>query len=301
MEKDYLLKKWLNDELNAEETRLFKAEEDFDLHKRIVDEATRFKASPYSKMRDFEALEQKLPAKSTGGVQWKSMVLRIAAILVIGIGLYVTLFSNKDTTIETLAAEKTTLELPDSSEVRLNASSMISFNEKNWNKKRALSLRGEAYFKVAKGAIFDVTTDAGVVTVVGTQFNVKQRPNYFEVTCYEGIVKVQTATETKELRIGDSFRVVDQTTTVSRTDKMAPAWTRNASYFTAVPFDEVIQELERQYNIQVSYASENDTITFTGGFPHDSLNNALNAITQPLGLTYKIDSTTNVSIKSNDK
>jgi ferric-dicitrate binding protein FerR (iron transport regulator) len=57
----------------------------------------------------------------------------------------------------------------------LNAASKLSFNEKKWADQRALTLEGEAFFKVQKGQTFSVNTTAGVITVLGTQFNVKER------------------------------------------------------------------------------------------------------------------------------
>ena len=39
----------------------------------------------------------------------------------------------------------------------------------------------------------------GLVTVVGTEFNVQQRSGFFEVQCFEGVVKVTTERITKTL------------------------------------------------------------------------------------------------------
>jgi ferric-dicitrate binding protein FerR (iron transport regulator) len=47
----------------------------------------------------------------------------------------------------------------------------------------ALTLE-EAYFQVKKGQTFSVNTTDGVVKVLGTHFNVKQRKNYFEVKLF---------------------------------------------------------------------------------------------------------------------
>ena len=47
--------------------------------------------------------------------------------------------------------------------------------ENKWKNERSVNLDGEGFFKVAKGSKFDVETSAGTVSVVGTQFNVKNR------------------------------------------------------------------------------------------------------------------------------
>lgn len=300
MEKDYLLKKWLNNQLNEDERLAYEASDEFLLHDQIIKNVAHFKASHFSEMPSFETIENRLLRQGeNNSTNWRTFVMRVAAILVVGVGLYYAFTLNGLTTVQTLAAEKTMVELPDTSEVQLNALTTISFSESDWKDKRELNLDGEAYFKVAKGQVFDVLTSDGVVTVVGTQFNVKQRENFFEVICYEGVVKVSTSTQAIELRVGDSFRRTDSTSSTSKTDKNAPSWTQNASYFNSVPYWEVIDELERQYNITINYSKVHDTILFSGGFTHHTLSKALNAITQPLGLTYKIDSSNNVSILNN--
>jgi ferric-dicitrate binding protein FerR (iron transport regulator) len=55
-------------------------------------------------------------------------------------------------------------------------------------------------------ANFSVNTTAGVITVLGTQFNVKER-NYFEVHCYEGLVSVTHNNETIKLPPGKHFEL----------------------------------------------------------------------------------------------
>ena len=44
-------------------------------------------------------------------------------------------------------AEQTTVTLPDNSEVFLNAASEVRFNDKSWEDKREVNLKGEAFFK----------------------------------------------------------------------------------------------------------------------------------------------------------
>ena len=52
----------------------------------------------------------------------------------------------------------------------------------------------------------------------------------------------------------------------------------------------VLAELERQYNIEITYKNININRLFTGGFEHDNLGNALIAITKPMNLTYELSS-----------
>jgi transmembrane sensor len=197
---------------------------------------------------------------------------------------------------KTLLAEKTTISLPDLSQVTLNADSKITYNEDSWPTNRSLNLKGEAYFKVAKGKTFDVITNSGIVTVVGTEFNVKARHDYFEVMCYEGIVKVTSDTITRQLLAGDTYRILNKKFSEDKTRDLAPQWTNNRSRFKAIPFAEVVEELQRQYNIKIAFKHTDTTRLFSGGFVHNNLENALLSITKPMNLTFEISSPNQVLI-----
>jgi transmembrane sensor len=298
MEKEYLIEKWLNDALTPEEQEAFMALDEYQFYIDIVKNAKGFKASDLSKVDDFETFNQKRNIKNSKAPKslWTNPILRIASVLVITLGLYFTLFHNQTTQINTLAHQKTTIELPDASKVTLNAFSEVEFNKKNWDKKREVTLKGEAFFKVKKGKTFDVITSDGIVTVVGTEFSVKQRDHYFEVKCFEGIVKVTSNDISETLTAGKTYRLLDGNYSQSNTTLNEPQWLKNMSSFEAVPFSEVSNELERQYDIKIQFDNITLNPLFSGGFVHNNLDNALMSITQPLNLTYKIVSPKQVVI-----
>ena len=68
------------------------------------------------------------------------------------------------------------------------------------------------------------------------------------------------------------------------------------SSFKSVRFSQVLEELERQYNISITYNGAKQTQFFTGAFVHDNLENALQAVSTPLGLTHTIEGTKNVTL-----
>ena len=297
MNKDYLIEKWLNDDLTAAEQEAFSKLEDYQLHLDILDKAKHFKASQFSKVDDFDTFYNTYQAQNTRRkINWMYPMLRIASVLVIGFAIYFSFFYNKLTHIETLAKEKTTIQLPDDSEVTLNARSEITFNRQKWDKKRSLKLDGEAYFKVEKGNTFDVITTDGLVTVVGTEFNVKQRENYFEVVCFEGLVRVTSDTITRLLNVGDTYRILNDEFVQDEVLDTFPHWTQNRSSFNSVPFNEVLAELERQYDIEVAFMNVDINRLFSGGFTHDNIENALISITQPMDLTYEMSASNQVVI-----
>ena len=209
MIEDDLLKKWLNNELTNAEMDAFSKREDYAINLEIIDKAEHFKASQFSNIDDFETFKSNYENKSSvKRLNWIQPLLRIASIFVIALGVYFTFFNLDRVEVKTQLAENVTVSLPDLSEVTLNADSKITYNEDSWIKSRSLNLEGEAYFKVAKGKTFDVIINIGIVTVVGTEFNVKARKDYFEVTCFEGIVKVTSNTITKQLLAGETFRIL---------------------------------------------------------------------------------------------
>src|SRR5690606_29503820 len=175
MEKEYLIQKWLNDELTPEEHEAFKALDDYQYYVDIIENAQQFKVSKDSKVDDFETFNQKILTKETKTVRplWAHPFLRIAAVLVIALGLYFALWHHPTIHVNTLAQQETTIEPPDASTVTLNALSEVEVSETNWHDKRESHLKGEAFFKVQKGETVDVITSDGTVTVVGTEFSVK--------------------------------------------------------------------------------------------------------------------------------
>ncbi|MBT8275789.1 MAG: FecR domain-containing protein [Bacteroidia bacterium] len=297
MKKKDLISKWLNFNLSDEELEAFNDLDASSSYHRIDRAAEYFRAPEYDADTSYLKLQNKL------GHQKKSRPLftyfsGIAAVLVVAFGLFYLLNSANE--LEYLAENSTTKEftLPDTSEVTLNAGSSISFIEKDWASSRNLKLKGEAYFKVAKGEKFTVQTKQGSVSVLGTQFRVNDREGYFEVTCYEGLVRVSHGGNELDLQAGNTYKVFGNTIINEVTALAIPSWLENKSMFKSMPYHQVIAELERQYDIKISGDSADSAILFTGSFSNKNLDTALQAITIPLNLSYTINGK-NVVLKIN--
>lgn len=286
MQREELIRKWLDNELSEQESEAFKSLEEYDELLKISNSLKHFKAPEYDTSEELNTLLFKTNNTSSRKSNWYSPLLKVAAILAICFSAYY-YTTNLDTTLDTQVSEKTRIELPDNSKVTLNALSNITYNKKNWETSRDLNLEGEAYFKVEKGSQFSVNTDHGKITVLGTEFNVKQRHNLFEVICYEGSVKVDYKTESKILKPGDSFLILDgKYIAKEKENTLSPTWITNESYFKSLPFKFVLNEFERQYNISIDSKNIDTAILFTGSFTHQSIEQALQAISIPLNLTY---------------
>ena len=286
MNKETLISKWLNNDLNDQELEAFKRLEDYDDLVKLNDSMQAFKADDYDTSRELESVLKTIKTSKKQSIHWVKPFMRAAAILTICFSLYY-YTTTIDTTITTEFAQKTTIELPDASSVSLNAKSLLAFNKNSWKNEREVTLEGEAFFKVAKGSSFHVLTKSGIVTVYGTQFNVKQRDNYFEVICYEGLVGVSYNSQEIKLKPGDSFLIIDGKQIAKEKEKRTiPSWLNNESTFKSLPYKEVIAEFERQYHVDITLVNIDTNQLFTGSFAHNNLEVALKAITLPLHVTY---------------
>ncbi len=288
MKREDLIQKWLDHNLTSDELKAFKQLEDYDDLVKLSNGMQHFKAPEYNTSEALSNVMQNInTSKQPPQKKWLSIAMSIAAVFVISFGIYFFTI-NQDTLVNTQLAEKTTIELPDASSVALNSLSEITFNSHKWDKNRTVDLKGEAFFKVEKGSSFNVNTVYGTVTVYGTQFNVKQRENYFEVICYEGLVGVTYKGKETKLHAGESFLLLNGKLIEKEKElKTQPSWLNNESYFKSMPYKEVIAEFERQYDVNFHVINLDSSQLFTGSFTHNNIENALKSITLPLHLTYK--------------
>ena len=285
MKKDRLLAKWLNNDLSEDELAEFEASPDFEKYQKIK------KYTEHLEMDDLDEnamlsniLKQK---KETPNVipLYKNWMFRAAAVFVLALGIS---FAMKFYISETQIADfgqKTAFSLPDASEVVLNSGSEISYKKWNWNNHRCLELKGEAYFRVSKGKRFEVETNLGKVTVLGTQFNVKARKNRFDVVCYEGRVQVNYADTQILLTHGQGVSFENGKQIKMSIASLKPEWTENQLSFYKENIRTLLDEVERQYNITIELNTKDATALFTGKLPAKDLDVAL----QIINTTYHLE------------
>jgi 2-hydroxy-3-keto-5-methylthiopentenyl-1-phosphate phosphatase len=114
-------------------------------------------------------------------------------------------------------------------------------------------------------------------------------------------VKVISNTTERELHVGDTYLMLNKEFKESKTMLLKPNWTDNKSSFRAIPFKEVLAELERQYSIEIIHENTNINRLFTGGFVHGNLENALISITEPMNITYELSTNNLVVVHGNKK
>ncbi|CAM3655803.1 FecR family protein [Flavobacterium gelidilacus] len=290
MEKNYKLSKWLNGEMTKTELNEFQSQEDFAIYEKIKKYSSELEIET-DKNNEEEMLDKVISSKiklNKTKPLYKNWYLKIAAVLVIGFGLFLGLEAFSEITEIAINGKQNVFSLPDNSEVVMNSGSKIEYSKWNWYNKRQLNLSGEAYFKVAKGKKFTVNTNSGKVTVLGTQFNVKSRNKRFDVTCYEGKVRVKSTKNEVILLKGQtvSFEnnkmIINQSVTENK-----PLWTLNEMKFEKEKFKNLIQEIEIQYNISLKTYDFKSEQLFTGTIPTDNIDITLQIIASNYHLKIK--------------
>lgn len=285
---DTFLAEWLAGEISDEQLKTLVSSEDFLAFLKIRKGIETMVALEAPVDESFERIKSRMNQKrsvvrSLQPLRWAA---GIAASIIVLFGVFTFLDDNL-VTFNTNYGEQQTIALLDGSQVILNAKSTLSYNEDDWSSNRSLDLNGEAYFKVEKGSTFTVNTENGSVTVLGTQFDVNTFSDYFEVTCYEGKVRVESLNETYVLVPGQTVRringdPVDQW----ESNVIAPSWIAGESSFKSVPIEYVISTLESQYDVTIHAENIDDSIIYTGSFTHEDLDVALQTVFRSLNLNY---------------
>lgn len=295
MQKDFpddtFLARWLNDELTEAELATLRQREDYETLRRIVAYTDRLEMPPYGEEAAWQKLREQRQKVPKPKVKTRNLLFFVAAAASVALLLgWYFLFRTALKIYETGVGEQITLQLPDRSEVILNAASTLAYDPANWPEERRVKLDGEAYFEVARGAVFTVETGLGKVEIVGTGFNVLSREKTMEVRCYSGKVAVSNASGRDTLEAGRRAIVYTGTAPRLSTFDLSPApdWTRGwIAFKEGAPLGRVFAELERQYGKKVIFEGASGRI-YNGGFPTGDLPAALKFICDPMGLTYEI-------------
>lgn len=216
--------------------------------------------------------------------------LAIAATIAVlaGISAFMQIYSK---TIQAEAGRHAVCNLPDGSQVQLNAESRLSYKPLLWRFTRKVSFEGEGFFEVVAGNKFNVVSELGTTTVLGTSFNVYSREKVYRVTCLTGQVKVsehitntmvvlkpgQKAALNQEGRLEVHF-IDDAEQHIS--------WLHDKFYFTAAPLPEVFEEIGRQYGVNIHLNDSLDN-TYTGTFLRTlTVDDALRLVCRPFDLYF---------------
>ncbi|PIB27961.1 FecR family protein [Maribacter sp. 4G9] len=286
LENKILLKKWLNSSITSEELKVLKTSDDFADYEYIIDNAHKFKAPAFDLDDSYITIKNKIKSEKRKRQFANRSMLAVAASVVVIFGLYFSFFRTHVTTI-TADHNGFSVTLPDESSVILTQGSSIVYNKRSWKQQRDVTLNGEGFFKVEKGSSFAVHAKDAIITVLGTQFNVKE-DNGLVVTCYEGKVSIMANNKNTILEAGKELNtgMGDAPLDVFISE---PTWISNSLLFKSIPLNKVIENIEKQYGITLQISSAIDlSQNFTGKISSDNLEEALRALTVPLNLQFEI-------------
>ncbi len=224
------------------------------------------------------------------GLGW---VWRVAAIVVMGMGIGWFVWSTQEADVQELVAEADVLvsELDDGSVISLNEGSRLQVTQVS-DTRREVFLEGEAYFEVEPDPVrpFVVRTDRVAVEVLGTSFNVSEKSESLTlVSVEEG--RVRLSIEAKELiLVGGQTGSYDHETGDLKLLEIEDTgeyrfWKTKKLVFRELSLTEIVSTLNRTYDAQIRIA--NDTIgdcQLTVSFDNESIDNILDVISITLGL-----------------
>ncbi|HAS45994.1 MAG TPA: iron dicitrate transport regulator FecR [Microscillaceae bacterium] len=242
-----------------------------------------------SSVMDDTSSAEKKPAAKVISLRRKNVYVSLAAsfLLLLGVGMFARFYTK---TIEVNAGQFTSHTLPDRSQVHLNAETKIAYAPYWWRFSRKVSLKGEAFFEVAKGKKFQVTSDKGVTEVLGTKFNIRARGTSYEVYCTEGKVRVSNRTTSQVVLLpGQLAKLNNKQLEKSAKEVKQDAilsWRLKKFIYNTTPLAKVLRDVERHYNVKIQIAlTDLDVYNYTGIFSRSvSVEEALKVICLSLGL-----------------
>lgn len=224
----------------------------------------------------------------------------VAAILVAGYA-YVN-FSSENTSpllqVSTSIDETKNIFLADGSSVSLNGNTVLDHPEVFDENKRIVHLDGEAFFDVEKmeAKPFQIETKSGMIEVLGTSFNVREvkGEETMEVFVKTGKVAVTIPTENKRYILTPGQTLIHNKTTgkskiIKEKAENPIAWKTKVLRFRNAPLDEIMEEMERVYNVDIEVENEKlANCPFTTSLKEEKLKDAFKVLEASCDLTFNV-------------
>ena len=294
IKNDFFLANWISGKITDEELQELVSSEDFIAYKKILRVFESLESPTLDVEKSYKNFLAKSPLKKQPKVKklLPNWAIAVAASVALLFGVFQ--FLKLENTVTTDFGAQQNIVLNDGSSVTLNAKTRLTY-AKNWNFNRDVFLEGEAFFKITKGDKFEVNTRFGSVSVLGTEFNVIARDDFFEVICYEGKVRVQQNGQETVLTPGTACRFVSNEERKQwKTTQKTATWQSGVSNFNSVPVKVVFEALQNEYKVSIDLGEIDANRLFTGSFKHDDLEMALASICVLLDVDYKLESSTKI-------
>jgi transmembrane sensor len=218
---------------------------------------------------------------------WK---IAAAAVVVLFAGLSIWKFTgNSKMMLTSHYGEVTSHQLPDGSEIILNANSTVTLG-KNWDKAtdREVWLNGEAFFRVKKTAQhnrFIVHAKEMDIIVTGTQFNVITRSDRNSVLLTEGSVTIRSKNGKEIVMKPGDFVELNRNDLEKRSAQQEAilAWKENKLLFDNTPMPEAARIISEHYGIKITLDSQSQLETLNGILQNNNLEGLLQSLENAKG------------------
>ncbi len=194
------------------------------------------------------------------------------------------------------------ITLPDGSEVWLNSASSLSYPIAFTGNQRKVELHGEAYFEIVADKLrpFQVKSDNQMVEVLGTHFNINTYGNsgFVKTTLVEGSVRVTQnysngkPYKTQLLKPGQQSIIswLKPEIKIEEVDvEKEVAWKNGYFKFKNTRIQDVMNEIERWYDVEVQYEGRTPSDEFTGFISRDiEISKILNILEEGGGFQFTV-------------
>jgi transmembrane sensor len=211
---------------------------------------------------DFERLSQRILAETAGRLRrrWQPFAIAAsAAIALIGGGIFIWAQHREPPGVvyATKPGERSIVKLADGSQLVLNYATELDVRLEK-KTRRVMLHKGEALFTVAHDQTrpFEVEAGDGVVTALGTRFEVRSDDQQVTVTLSEGRISLdrQVDKEHVQLEPGEQVRYqVDALELNRRTvdADVVTSWSTGRLRFRSTPLSEALEEVNRYSTTQI--------------------------------------------------
>ncbi|MHB2148704.1 FecR family protein [Calditrichota bacterium LG25] len=255
---------------------------------------------------------------------WKlgAAVISAAAVLLIVFHLNIRIlnvsFGDEFTTVTTNYGQRITLRLDDGSKIILNSNSTLKYPKKiTPDTRRELYLHGEAYFEVTRKPAgpqqeFTVSTDEGLISVIGTSFTVSSRKQQTKVALLKGVIKVIARDKSDNskkisasiilkpgqcLRFSQNAKVLKPQNNIS---SLQASWWKDQLILNNTSVEEIVVRLKETYGVDVEIKDRKLLKkTITGSIENNSLDFIIETLSSVLQIPVRVEGNKVIFEKSN--
>lgn len=225
----------------------------------------------------------------------------VVTIALVGIYLAFIAFQPSPDTFATGKGERMQIVLNDGSEVTLSYATELVAPRLQSDKRRRVSLSGEAYFHVKRNETpFIISTRYADVEVLGTEFNLRTRDGALEVAVISGVVRVGVVRDGKDSTLTlmqNQMALCPQEGFPTRIEDIPsseyPGWMHEKLFLKKTPFLAACREIEMRFNVTIAINNQDyRSDIITGILDAKSAASALAALCELTGKRYTHDGQT---------